>query len=702
MNDSEHPRAPVAPRKPVEHTLHGHKRVDPYAWLKDEDWQQVMRDPTVLDRSIKDYLDAENAYTKSVMAETESLQEKLFEEMRGRIKEDDSSVPQDDGPFSYYVRYATGGQHPIYCRRSKAGDEAEQILLHGDEEAQGHEFFRVGTCDHSHDHRLLAWSVDLNGSEIYSICVKDLATGERLSDRIDNAQGDVTWAADNEHVFYTVLDDNHRPTYVYRHRLGTPADTDVLVYEEPDAGFFVGVSLTESRRFIVIDSHDHETSEVRLIESSAPLSEPFVVSPRESNIEYSVSHLQHDGANELLILTNANDAEDFEIVRTAIATPGREHWKPFIAHRPGTLIVSMEVFKHYLVRLERENALPRVVIRSLASGDEHSIDFEEDAYSLGMDGGLEFDTTNLRFSYSSPTTPARVYDYDMATRARELRKEQEVPSGHDSADYVTRRFFAQSDDGERIPVTVLHHAKTHVDTGTPVLIYGYGSYGISIPASFGTTRLSLVDRGFVYAIAHIRGGMDCGYRWYRNGKRLQKKNSFNDFVCAAEALAENGYGSKGNLACHGGSAGGLLVGAVVNMRPDLWRAAVGEVPFVDVINTMTDDTLPLTPPEWPEWGNPIEDEQAYHYMLSYSPYDNVEAKAYPSILATAGLTDPRVTYWEPAKWVARLRAMRTDGGLTLLKTNMSAGHAGASGRFDSLKETALVYAFLLKTFGLAQ
>ncbi|MGI9334199.1 MAG: S9 family peptidase, partial [Gammaproteobacteria bacterium] len=433
MNDSEHPKAPVAARRPVEHTLHGRTRTDPYAWLKDESWQQVMRDPARLNQDIKAYLDAENAYTQSVMADTETLQSTLFGEMRGRIKEDDSSVPEDDGPFSYYVRYAKGGQHPIYCRRPKrgrTGDEAaEQVLLHGDEQAKGHDFFSVGTCDHSHDHCLLAYSVDLNGSEIYTIYVKELASGELLADRIDNAQGDISWATDNEHLFYTVLDDNHRPSYVFRHRLGTPARDDELVYEELDPGFFVGVSLTESRRFIVIDAHDHETSEVRLVDGGRPLSQPVVVAPREAGIEYSVSHSQRAGTDELLILTNANGAEDFEIVHAATGTPGREHWQALVAHQPGKLIVSMEVFKDYLIRLERENALPRIVVRSLASGHEHSIAFEEEAYSLGLDGGLEFDTTVLRFSYSSPTTPARVYDYDMATRDRVLRKEQEVPSG---------------------------------------------------------------------------------------------------------------------------------------------------------------------------------------------------------------------------------------------------------------------------------
>lgn len=697
MNATLTPNAPVAAVKPEKRTLHGKTRVDPYAWLKDDNWQEVMRDPSLLGAEIKAHLDAENAYSRAAMADTQALQESLFKEMRGRIKEDDSSVPEKDGQYSYYVRYRQGGEHPVFCRYLNETQE-EQILLDADAEAADKDYYHVGGCDHSHDHRLLAYAIDQNGSEVYTIAMRVIASAEILSDRIDNAHGDFAWAADNEHLFYTVLDDKHRPSRVYRHRLGDDSCNDVLVYEEPDAGFFVGVGLTESRRFVTIEAHDHETSEVRLIESTAPVSQPRIVAKREPGVEYSVSHSQLDGVDELLILTNAGDAEDFQVMRVPLDAPQRENWHSLIAHRAGTLIASMDVYKDYLVRLERENALPRIVVRVLATGDEHSIAFDEEAYSLGLSAGLEFDTTNVRFTYSSPTTPARVHDYDMRTRSRVVRKEQTVPSGHGPADYVTRRLSMPSHDGEQVPVTVLHRADTQVGPDTPVLVYGYGSYGYDMPASFGTARLSLVDRGFVYALAHIRGGMDRGYRWYTDGKRMKKKNTFKDFIAAAEGLGRQGYGSPGNLACLGGSAGGMLVGAVVNLRPDLWKAAVGEVPFVDVLNTMCDDTLPLTPPEWPEWGNPITDADAYDYIASYSPYENIEAKAYPNILATAGLTDPRVTYWEPAKWIARLRITRTDTGLTLLKTNMSAGHAGASGRFDSLKETAFVYAFLLKVF----
>ena len=447
---------------------------------------------------------------------------------------------------------------------------------------------------------------------------------------------------------------------------------------------------------MVVDAHDHVTSEARLVDAARPDSAPVLVAARDPMTEYDVSH----HGDRLIILTNAGGAEDFRIVETPIATPGREHWVDLVPHRPGVLIAGFEVYARWLVRLERENALPRIVVRDLASGEEHAIAFEEEAYSLGLAGGYEFDTDTLRFTYSSMTTPEHVYDYDMRTRKRVVRKVQEVPSGHDPADYVTRRIMAASHDGEAVPVSVLHRKDTPLDGSAPLLLYGYGSYGMSMPASFGTTRLSLVDRGFVYAVAHVRGGTERGYAWYTGGKLAKKTNTFHDFIAAARALAERGFTRRGRIAIHGGSAGGLLVGACTNMAPELFHAVIAEVPFVDVLNTICDDTLPLTPPEWPEWGNPLESEAAYDCIAAYSPYDNVEAKAYPHIIATAGLTDPRVTYWEPAKWVAKLRATKTDDHLLVLHTNMEAGHGGAAGRFDRLKETALVYAFVLQVFGL--
>ena len=780
------PKPPIAPRRPVTLTLHGRRRTDDYAWLKDENWQQVMRNPALLRTDIRAHLEAENACTEASMAPAEALRAALFDEFRGRIKEDDSSVPAKDGAWEYYERFREGGQHPVVCRRPAGDPASEEILLDGDAEAAassaggtpalpgteaatipeptaspeavasseaaasseatasseagGGGYYRIGDYGHACDHRLFGWTTDTNGSEFYTLRVKNLDTGLRLDDVIEPCSGAFEWAADGRTLFYTVLDDNHRPCKIFRHRLGDDPANDTLVYEEPDPGFFLNVAATESRRFLLIDAHDHVTSEVRLVDATRPGDAPVLVAAREPGIEYDVSH----HGDRLIILTNADGAEDFKIVeaplearppqrsplawnkpvpgppaglddaptiphsgitkrprqRSPLASPDRAHWTDLVPHRPGVLIVAFAVFTRWLVRLERENALPRIVVRDLESGEEHAVAFEEEAYSLGLVPGYEFETDTLRFTYSSMTTPEHVFDYDMRTLERIVRKVQEVPSGHDPADYVTHRIMAPSYDGEAVPVSLLHRRDTPIDGSAPLLLYGYGSYGMSMPASFGTTRLSLVDRGFVYAIAHVRGGTERGYAWYTNGKLAKKTNTFHDFIAAARALVEHGFTRRGHIAIHGGSAGGLLAGACANMAPELFHAVIAEVPFVDVLNTICDDTLPLTPPEWPEWGNPIESEEAYECIAAYSPYDNVEAKEYPHIIATAGLTDPRVTYWEPAKWVAKLRATKTDDRLLLLHTNMEAGHGGAAGRFDRLKETALVQAFVLHVFGL--
>jgi oligopeptidase B len=687
---------PSAKKIPHEITIHGQTRVDDYAWLKDENWQKVMLDPSVLDADIRAYLEAENDYTAGWMNDTHDLQRALYNEMRGRIKEDDSTVPDPDGPYAYYVRYVDGGQHPKYCRRGHDVDAPEMILLDGDKEAEGSDYYKIGAFGHSPDHMVGAYGEDRNGSEIFRIKFRRLGDGADLDDVIENTSADFEWAEDGKTLFYTVLDDSHRPSKVMRHVVGTPTEDDVMVFEEPDPGFFIGLSKTESRAFILIDSHDHETSEVRMIPAEAPELEPVMIAPRDPGTEYSVS--EHEG--RLIILTNADGAEDFKIVVAPVEDPGRKNWQDLVPHRPGTLIVGHEVFKDYLVRVERINALPHIIVHHWQSGEEYSVNMDEEAYSLGLQGGYEFDTGRLRYSYSSPTTPGQVYDFDMATRDATLLKQDEIPSGHNPSDYVTRRIQATAHDGEQIPVTLLYRADTPLDGRAPVLLYGYGSYGMSMPAYFSIPRLSLVDRGFVYAVAHIRGGMEKGYRWYADGKREKKRNTFDDFISAAEGLIDQDMATAGNIAIHGGSAGGMLMGVCTNMRPDLWRAVVADVPFVDVLNTMCDTSLPLTPIEWPEWGNPIEDETAFEYMASYSPYENVSAKDYPAILATAGLTDPRVTYWEPAKWVAKLRATKTDDNPLLLKTNMSAGHAGAAGRFDRIEETAFNYAFVLKVFGI--
>lgn len=502
---------------------------------------------------------------------------------------------------------------------------------------------------------------------------------------------------DSSAFFYVKLDDNHRPMQVWLHRLGAPQADDLLVYEEQDAGWFTHIHESTSGRFCVIAGGDHETSEQRLVDLSDVTAPPRLVAARENGVQYSLA----DRADELFILTNADGAIDFKIVTAPLAAPERANWRDLIPYRAGIYVMDIDLYTGHLVRLERANALPAIVIRDLNTNAEHAIAFDEAAYSLDTMGSYEFDTTNLRFSYSSMTTPSEVYDYDMASRERTLRKRQEIPSGHNPADYVTTRIIAKSYDGAEVPVSILHRKDLKRDGKAPLLLYGYGSYGMAMPASFSSNRLSLVDRGFVYAIAHIRGGSDKGWGWYLDGKRKKKTNSFDDFAASGRALIAEKYTSEKQIVGHGGSAGGMLMGAVANRAGELFAGIVAEVPFVDVLNTMLDDSLPLTPPEWPEWGNPIESADDFKTILSYSPYDNVAAKNYPAILAMGGLTDPRVTYWEPAKWIARLRATMSGGGPVLLRTNMGAGHGGASGRFNRLDEVAIAYAFALWAVGLA-
>jgi oligopeptidase B len=688
---------PVAPRRPHSFTTHGITVTDDYAWLKDENWQEVLRDPGVLDADIRQVLEAENVYADSLLGHTAPLQKALVKEMRGRIKEDDSSVPSPDGDYAYFRKFREGGQHELFGRMPRQGGESH-IVLDGDELATAHDYFKFGGSRHSPDHKLVAWSADTKGSEYFSIRVRDWETGLDHDDLIEDSDGAVVWSADAKSLFYVKLDDNHRPMQVWHHRLGTTQADDVLIYEETDPGWFTHLHESTSGQFCVIAGGDHETSEQRLIDLANPLSPPRLVAPRETGVQYSLA----DRGDELFILTNADGAIDFKIVTAPLASPARANWRDLIPHRAGVYILDHDLYSGHLVRLERANALPAIVIRDLGSGEEHAIAFDEAAYSLDTMGSYEFDTTSLRFSYSSMTTPSEVYDYDMASRTRTLRKRQEIPSGHNPADYVTTRIMARSHDGTDVPVSLLHRHDLKRDGRAPLLLYGYGSYGMAMPASFNANRLSLVDRGFVYAIAHIRGGTDKGWGWYLDGKREKKTNSFDDFAACARALCEASYTSAKRIVAHGGSAGGMLMGAVANRAGELFAGIVAEVPFVDVLNTMLDDTLPLTPPEWPEWGNPIESEKDFRTILSYSPYDNVGAKDYPAMLAMAGLTDPRVTYWEPAKWIARLRATMTGGGPVLLRTNMGAGHGGASGRFNRLDEVAIVYAFALWAVGMAE
>ncbi|MGO4704551.1 S9 family peptidase [Microvirga sp. 2MCAF38] len=686
------PAAPVCLRKPFSFSLYGVEIQDDYAWIKAENWKDVLKDPSALDPQIKTYLDQENAYTDAALTGTEDLRKRLVSEMRGRIKEDDSSVPEVDGAYAYFTRYREGGQHPLICRTARGGDD-EVVLLDGDKEGEGQAFFDLGGAEHSPDHRYLAWSADLKGSEYFTLRVRETATGLELADEVPGTAGDAVWLGDSSGFYYVELDENHRPVRVRLHRLGTPASEDKAIYEEHDPGFFVNISATQSDAFVLIEASDHETSEVWIIDRADPTGTLRLVEPRTLSLRYDVEH----HGDQLVIVTNADGAEDFKIMTTPVAAPGRSNWRDLVAYRPGVMILFTVALAKHLVRLEREDAKPRIVIREFATGREETIAFEEETYSLGIDPGYEFDTTIIRYRYSSLTTPSEVTDYDLATGTRTLRKRQQVPSGHDASNYVTRRIFATAPDGQSVPVSLLHHRDTPIDGTAPCLLYGYGSYGMSIPAGFRTNILSLVDRGFVFAIAHIRGGTEKGWRWYLDGKREKKQNTFTDFIACGHALADARYTSRGRIVAHGGSAGGMLMGAVANLAPELFVGIVAEVPFVDVLNTMLDAELPLTPPEWPEWGNPGEDEAAFRTILSYSPYDNIKPQNYPGILALGGLTDPRVTYWEPAKWVARLRATMTGGGPILLKLNMEAGHGGAAGRFDRLEEVALTYAFAIKS-----
>ncbi|WP_406856830.1 S9 family peptidase [Alsobacter sp. KACC 23698] len=679
---------PLAPRRDAVTTAHGRTIVDPYAWLKADNWQEVLRDPSVLPADIRRHLEAENAYGATVIGRVADLHASIAAEMRARLKEDDSSVPAPDGPFSYYTRYRAGGQHPLVCRKPNAGGD-ESVLLDGEALAAGKPFYRLGQRRHTDDHALLAWSSDDAGSEFFTIRVRDAAALQDLPDLVEGATGEVVWAADGRSFLYVKLDPNHRPKHVYLHRLGEPVASDVLVYEEAADGWFVNIGESRSGRFAFIEISDHETTEVHVLDRADLAAPPRLVEPRQTELRYEVEHF----GDRFVILTNADGAEDFKLVTAPLDAPGRRNWTDLVPHRPGVMILSMAPFRDFLVRTERQDAHPRIVVRAADTGEEHAIAFDEEAYSVRAQPGYAFDTPALRFVYSSMTTPAETYDYDMAARTRRLLKRQEVPSGHDPADYVTRRLFATAPDGEIVPVSVVYRAD-RPEGPSPCLLYGYGAYGISMPADFDTECLSLVDRGFVYAIAHVRGGTEKGWRWYMSGKREHKTNTFTDFIAVAQALCDAGLTAPGRIVAQGRSAGGMLMGAVANMAPDLFAAVIAEVPFVDVLTTMLDATLPLTPPEWPEWGNPIESAEAFDAILSYSPVDQVSAQRYPAILAVGGLTDPRVTYWEPAKWVARLRESAAAGsGPFVLRIDMDSGHGGASGRFDRLQEVAQSYAF---------
>ena len=671
--------APQAPKKTQLLEIHGHQRQDSYYWMNDRENPEVIA-----------YLNAENAYLKEVMKPTESLQKQLFEEIKGRIKEQDESVPYFNSGYFWYSRFEKGSEYPVFCRKFGSLEAQEEIILDVNILAEGKSYYQVGQTTCSTNQQLLAFTADEVGRRIYTIYFKNLETQEVLEDQIPEVTGNFVWAADQQSVFYSKQDPETLRSYqIFKHILGTPTTNDLLVYEELDEEFSCVVHKTKSEKYILIHSESTISSEVRFILADQPTAPFQILQTRIPHLEYAADHY----GDHFYIRTN-DQAQNFKLVKAPLTNPSKENWMDVVPHRPEVLLEDFDLFSKYLVTQERSNGLTQIRIQPW-EGEGHSLAFEDETYTAYVGTNPEFDTDTLRFGYNSLVSPSSVYDYHMVTRQKTLLKQQEVVGGHEPSDYHSERIWANAADGVLVPISLVYQKSTFSKTGkNPVLLYAYGSYGYSMDAYFSSNRLSLLQRGFVFAIAHIRGGEDLGRDWYEDGKLLKKKNTFTDFIACAEHLIQQDYTSPTHLYAMGGSAGGLLMGAVINMRPDLFNGVVANVPFVDVVTTMLDESIPLTTGEFQEWGNPKEKE-FYEYMLSYSPYDNITAKAYPHLLVTSGLHDSQVQYWEPTKWVAKLRELKTDQNLLLLFTNMEAGHGGASGRFNPLKEIALEYAFLL-------
>ena len=686
QNSTEHmsnTQSPKADKVPHTDTVHGVVLSDDYFWLRDE---------TRSNEKVLNYLNAENAYTKAMTAHTKEQQNELFEEMVGRINETDLSVPVKNGNYYYYTRTEKGKNYSIYCRKKGSIEAPEEILLDCNELAEGKKYFSLGTYEISPDHKILAYGTDTDGSEYYDIQFKDLETGELLEDKISRTGGSLEWANDNKTVFYTMLDEAHRPYRLHRMELGKPS-SNLMVHEETDDRYFLSVFKSKSEQYLFLYLGSKITTEYRYLNADTPGDLFTVFSPREQGVEYGVTH----HGDKFYILTNEN-ALNFKVMTSDLKNTSRDNWQPFIEHDDNVLISDVEAFKNHLVIYNRKNGLKNVTVYNLVKGGSHDVDFPEDVYTFWSSSNPDFNSLTFRMTYSSLITPRTVYDYDMNTRQFIEKKVYEVKGGYEKSDYVTERIMATAPDGTQVPLSIAYRKGLKRDGANPCYLYGYGSYGSNMDPYFSSARLSLMDRGYVYAMAHIRGGSEMGRHWYENGKFLNKKNTFTDFIACAETLIKEKYTSSEKMAISGGSAGGLLMGAVVNMRPDLFNVVVADVPFVDVMNTMLDETIPLTVTEYEEWGNP--NEKAYFdYMLTYSPYDNVEKKDYPNMLITGGLNDPRVQYWEPAKWAAKLREYKTDDKTLLLKTNMGAGHGGASGRYERLKELAFEYSFVIDKIG---
>lgn len=675
---------PDAKKKPKELTLHGDTRIDNYLWLNQRENSEVT-----------DYLKAENKYTKAALKPTEPLQEKLFKEMKGRIKEDDQSVPYEKNGYYYYTRYEEGKEYPIYCRKKGSLEAKEEILLNVNQMAEGYDFYRVSRPSISPNNKLLAYGVDTVSRRKYTLHIKNLETGETYSDEIPMTTGYAVWASDNKTLFYTQKEEQTLRAYkIFRHTLGQNNDQEI--YHEDDATFTTSISKTKSEKYLVIHSGSTMADEYRFLDADKPMSDFTVLQPRERGLEYSVSHF----GDHFYIVTNL-DAKNFRLMKTPVDKTAKENWKEVIPHREDVFLEGIEIFKNHLVVEERKEGLTQMRVRNWESGKEHYVDFEEEVYSARVSVNPEFDTETLRYSYSSLTTPRSTYDYNMDSKEKELLKQEEVLGEFDPENYETKRLWTKADDGKKVPMSIVYRKGIELDGTNPTLLYGYGSYGATMDPYFRSTRLSLLDRGFVFAIAHIRGSQYLGREWYEDGKLLKKKNTFKDFNDCAEHLINKNYTSPEHLYAMGGSAGGLLMGAIVNMQPELYNGVVAAVPFVDIVTTMLDESIPLTTGEFDEWGNPKK-EKYYKYMLSYSPYDNVKEQEYPNMLVTTGLHDSQVQYWEPAKWVAKLRDKKTDDNILLLHTNMEAGHGGASGRFEALKETAREFAFFLYLEGITE
>jgi oligopeptidase B len=677
------PKPPAAKKVPKTEVAHGDQRVDDYFWLREK-----------TNPDVRTYLEAENTYTAAFMKPTDALQSALYKEMLGHIKETDLSVPYKEGAYLYYSRTEEGKQYPIFCRKKGSLEAPEEVTLDVNALAVGQPFMSLGTYTVSDDAHLLAYSTDNTGFRQYTLAIKDLRTGTVFPERMEKV-GSVVWAADNRTLFYTVEDAAKRHYRLYRHQLGQGATKDVLVYEEKDELFAIGAGRSRSKAFLFLHIGSHTTSEVRYLAADTPEGEWKVLAPRLHEQQYDVDH----HGDSFYIRVN-DKGRNFRLVTAPVASPGRESWKEVVPHRADVMLEAVELFAHHYVLIERAAGLPRFTVVDLRSGQSHHVTFPEPTYTASPSANFEWDTTLFRYAYQSLVTPSSVFDYDMEKQTQTLLKQTEVPGGYDPKLYQSERVHATAADGTQVPISIVYKKGVKLDGSAPLLLTGYGAYGFPLAASFSSNRLALLDRGMIFAIAHIRGGGDLGKPWHDQGRMRNKKNTFTDFIASAEFLIADKYTSKERLVITGASAGGLLMGAVTNMRPDLFRAVVTKVPFVDVINTMSDASLPLTAGEWEEWGDPIRSAEDYAYMKSYCPYTNVEAKEYPALLVETSFNDSQVMYWEPAKYVAKLRSLKTDHNPLLLKTNMAAGHGGASGRYDYLHEVAFDYAFMLHQVGI--